>query len=90
MKISLIVPVLNEEATINIFYEKVHTFIPLQKHKLELVFINDGSKDATLNILQKLAKQDNRVRVLSFSRCFGKEAALMAGLSHATGDVHTH
>ncbi len=87
MTISLIVPVLNEEATINIFYEKVNAYVPLQEHKLELVFINDGSKDATLSILQKLAEHDNRVRVLSFSRCFGKEAALMAGLSHASGDV---
>lgn len=58
----------------------------MHKVDFEFLFINDGSKDKTLNILRELAKKDKRVRYISFSRNFGKEAGMYAGLSNATGD----
>ncbi len=87
MKISLIIPVLNEEDTIDIFFNKVNDFEKLKEYDLEFVFVDDGSTDSTFALLQNLSEKDARVRVLSFSRCFGKEAALMAGLNHAEGDA---
>ena len=87
MKISLVVPVFNEEATIPIFYKTVREFEGLQQHEVEIVFINDGSKDATESIIKSLAVSDPLVVPLSFTRNFGKEPALFAGLDHATGDA---
>lgn len=87
MKISLVVPVFNEEATIPIFYKTVREYEGLQQHEVEIVFINDGSKDATESIINSLAISDPLVVPLSFTRNFGKEPALFAGLDHATGDA---
>lgn len=88
--ISIIVPCFNEEEALPIFYEEVNKVIGSMKDvRAEYIFVNDGSKDRTLTILQELSKQDNRVRYLSFSRNFGKEAAMYAGLQHATGDYVT-
>ncbi|MFO6493657.1 glycosyltransferase family 2 protein [Hafnia alvei] len=87
MKISLVVPVFNEEDTIPIFYKAVREYEQLQEYDVEIVFINDGSKDSTENIINALAISDSLVRPLSFSRNFGKEPALFAGLDHATGDA---
>ncbi|MDU2406860.1 MAG: glycosyltransferase family 2 protein [Acinetobacter junii] len=87
MKISLIVPVYNEQETIEIFYHKIRSYIALNPYQLEIVFINDGSRDKTEEIINLLEKNDNLVQALSFTRNFGKEAALMAGLSYATGDA---
>ncbi|WP_370606415.1 glycosyltransferase family 2 protein [Citrobacter werkmanii] len=87
MKISLVVPVFNEEATIPIFYKTVREYEGLQQHEVEIVFINDGSKDATESIINSLAVSDPLVVPLSFTRNFGKEPALFAGLDHATGDA---
>ena len=87
MKISLVVPVFNEEATIPIFYKTVREFEELQNHEVEIVFINDGSKDATESIINALAVADPLVMPLSFTRNFGKEPALFAGLDHATGEA---
>lgn len=87
MKISLVVPVFNEEATIPIFYKTVREFEGLQQHEVEIVFINDGSKDATESIINELAVADPLVVSLSFTRNFGKEPALFAGLDHATGEA---
>ncbi|HDN3137761.1 TPA: glycosyltransferase family 2 protein [Escherichia coli] len=87
MKISLVVPVFNEEATIPIFYKAVREFEGLQQHEVEIVFINDGSKDATESIINELAVADPLVVSLSFTRNFGKEPALFAGLDHATGEA---
>lgn len=90
-KISIVVPCFNEEETIPIFYEEVNKIGDKLKEKadLEFVFVNDGSKDKTLLKLRELAKKDKRVRYISFSRNFGKEAAMIAGLEHATGDYVT-
>lgn len=85
MKISLVVPVFNEEDAIPIFYQEVRR--ELTAHEIEIVFINDGSKDGTEAIINALAVSDPLVKALSFTRNFGKEPALFAGLEHATGDA---
>ncbi|CCP02322.1 bactoprenol glucosyl transferase [Erwinia amylovora Ea644] len=85
MKISLVVPVFNEEDTINIFYNAVRQH--LNDYEIEIVFINDGSHDNTESIIKKLADSDRLVKAISFSRNFGKEPALFAGLENATGDA---
>mgnify|MGYP000944358591 CR=1 FL=1 len=87
MKISLVVPVFNEEDAIPIFYKTVREFEDLQQYEVEIVFINDGSKDATESIIRSLAIADPLVFALSFTRNFGKEPALFAGLDHATGEA---
>ncbi|MCT8342237.1 glycosyltransferase family 2 protein [Photorhabdus kleinii] len=87
MKISLIVPVFNEEEAIPIFYKTVRENEELKKYNIEILFINDGSKDSTENIINALAVSDKLVIPLSFTRNFGKEPALFAGLDHATGDA---
>lgn len=87
MKISLVVPVFNEEEAIPIFYKTVRENEELKKHEVEIIFINDGSKDSTESIINALAIADNLVKPLSFTRNFGKEPALFAGLDHATGDA---
>ncbi|WP_029569728.1 glycosyltransferase family 2 protein [Pantoea ananatis] len=87
MKISLIVPVLNEEDAIPVFYKTVREFEALKQHTIEIVFINDGSKDATESIIDALSVSEPLVVPLSLTRNFGKEPALFAGLEHATGDA---
>lgn len=87
MKISLVVPVFNEEATIPIFYKTVREFEGLNEHDVEIVFINDGSSDSTESIINALAVSDKLVVSLSFTRNFGKEPALFAGLDNATGEA---
>lgn len=87
MKISLVVPVFNEEEAIPIFYKTVREFDGLSGHAIEIIFINDGSSDSTESIINALAISDPLVRPLSFTRNFGKEPALFAGLEHATGDA---
>ena len=87
-KISIVVPCYNEEESLHYFYEEMQKIVKemSKKAKFEFVFVNDGSKDKTLTILRELAKKDNSVRYISFSRNFGKEAGMYAGLKAATGD----
>ena len=86
-KISIVVPCYNEEESLPIFYEEINRVSKEMKVvDFEFLFINDGSCDNTLNILRDLSKKDKRVRYLSFSRNFGKEGGMYAGLSNATGD----
>ncbi|HFU4058941.1 TPA: glycosyltransferase family 2 protein [Streptococcus suis] len=87
--ISVIVPCYNEEEAIPYFYEAMETVRKDMGEPFEYIFVNDGSKDGTLKVLRQLAGQDQAVRYLSFSRNFGKEAALYAGLQAATGDLVT-
>lgn len=87
MKISLVVPVFNEEETIPIFYQAVREHSALQALNIEILFINDGSTDQTGPIVEALIERDPQVVLLSFSRNFGKEPALFAGLEYATGDA---
>ncbi|MGW3094173.1 glycosyltransferase family 2 protein [Streptomyces sp. NPDC001102] len=89
MLISIVAPCYNEEAVLDRFHEEVQKvaeeLLPLG-HDMEFVYVDDGSRDRTLAVLQRLADRDARVRYVSLSRNFGKEAALLAGLRHATGD----
>jgi len=87
MKVSLIVPVFNEEEAIPLFYEKVRGASFLQDYEVEIVFVNDGSRDRTEEIINSLACSDELVIPLSFTRNFGKEPALFAGLEYASGDA---
>lgn len=84
---TLIVPCYNEEASLPIFYEAVCEVAGRLEHcDVTLLLINDGSKDRTLSIMRELAEKDSRVRYISFSRNFGKEAAMYAGFCNARGD----
>ena len=89
MTLSIIVPCFNEEESIPLFYQAVEAIKGQLQDSIEYIFINDGSKDRTLEVLRELSQLDSAVRYLSFSRNFGKEAALYAGLQHATGDLVT-
>ena len=85
--ISLIIPCYNEEESINICYNEVNKVTKkMQKQSFEIIFIDDGSKDKTLSILKELSIKDKRVKYLSFSRNFGKEAGMYAGLKYSKGD----
>lgn len=86
-KISIVVPCYNEEESLPIFYKEIDKVSKsMSTVNFEFLFIDDGSSDNTLKILRDLAKGDGRVRYLSFSRNFGKEAGMYAGLSNALGD----
>ncbi|MGP6146571.1 glycosyltransferase family 2 protein [Jeotgalibaca sp. A122] len=85
--ISIIIPCFNEEEMIPLFYDKMSGIMgATHMVDFELIFVNDGSKDRTLEGLRVLTERDSRVRYLSFSRNFGKEAAMYAGLKYAKGD----
>lgn len=90
-KISIIVPCYNEEESILLFYKTIKSIARKMKKKcsFEYIFVNDGSKDKTLKIIRDLSKKDNDVRYISFSRNFGKEAAMYAGFEAAVGDYVT-
>ena len=84
--ISIIVPCYNEEESIPQFYREVTKVISAMDIETEIIFIDDGSKDRTLAVVRKLHELDKRVRYISFSRNFGKEAGMLAGLQAAKGD----
>ncbi len=89
-KISVVVPCYNEEKTIPIFYKEMNKVMDkMKKLDFELIFVDDGSSDSTLEVCKNLAKEDKRVKFLSFSRNFGKEAGIYAGLNKSTGDYVT-
>ena len=84
---SLIVPCYNEEQSLPYFWEQTAAVMAKMDYlDFELIFVDDGSRDKTLEILRSLAESDSRVKYISFSRNFGKEAAMFAGLEHARGD----
>ena len=84
--LTIIVPCYNEEEALPFFYEEVSKYTKNLPTDIELLFINDGSKDKTLDEIKKLHKKDKRVHYISFSRNFGKEAAMYAGLKESKGD----
>lgn len=87
-KISLVIPMYYEEEVVQECYERVIKNLKnLQGFQYEIIFVNDGSKDKTLEILEKIAKQDKQVKIISFSRNFGHQCAVTAGLKYATGDA---
>ena len=89
MTISVVVPCFNEEESIPLFYEEMERVRISMGEEFEYIFINDGSSDKTLDVLRELNFLNPYAHYLSFSRNFGKEAALYAGLQHATGDYVT-
>ena len=86
-KISIIVPAYNEEESLPLLYEGVNGIIKKLNYEFEILFVNDGSKDRTIEIIKELRKIDNRVSYVDFSRNFGKEIAMLAGLDYAKGDA---
>lgn len=85
--ITIIIPCYNEQESVELFYQEMNRImILMKKQDFELIFIDDGSKDLTLSIIKQLSEKDNRIKYISFSRNFGKEAAIYAGLEHAEGD----
>jgi glucosyltransferase len=90
MLVSIVVPCYNEAEMLQLFYKELCAIVDaIAEYQFEIIFINDGSDDATLEKIHVLADHDNRVRYASFSRNFGKESAIYAGLSVAKGDLIT-
>ena len=86
--VTLIVPCYNEEESLPIFYNEVCSVArDIENYELTLLLVNDGSKDRTLSIMRELAEKDSRIHYLSFSRNFGKEAAMYAGFCNCTGEL---
>ena len=87
MKVDLIVPCYNEEAVLRMFYEEAKKVADgIENYSFRFLFINDGSKDKTLSVMEELAAKDERVKYISFSRNFGKESAMYAGLKNSDAD----
>lgn len=87
-KVSLVIPMYYEEKVANECYKRVRECLEkLENYEYEIIFINDGSQDKTLEILEEIASKDKHVKVISFSRNFGHQAAVTAGLKEVTGDA---
>ncbi len=86
MKYSVILPVYNEEANVSALYDRVTTVLNKLNSHFEVVFVNDGSRDRTQELLVALHKKDKKVKVITFSRNFGHQTAVSAGLRYATGE----
>lgn len=87
MKISLIIPCYNEETSLRPFYEELNRVsLEMDEYDFEILFIDDGSRDKTLSVIKELAELDSRIVYISFSKNFGKEAAMYAGFCNVTGD----
>ena len=85
-KCTIVVPCYNEEEAVPLFYEATNEALKDMPLEIEYLFVNDGSRDKTLEVLRELSEKDTRVHYVSFSRNFGKEAAMYAGLKESTGD----
>ena len=86
-KISIIIPAYNEEESLPILYERLSKLMGnMKSYEFEILFINDGSKDKTIEIIKSMREKDNRICYVDFARNFGKEIAMIAGLDYATGD----
>lgn len=87
-KITIIIPAYNEEESLEKLYDRLSKVVNgITNYEFEMLFINDGSKDKTKDILKELREKDNRVSYVNFSRNFGKETAMMAGMDYAKGDA---
>ena len=87
-KVSIVVPMYNEEAVVDICYKRITEVLKnLENYEYEIIFINDGSKDKTLEKLEVIASRDTKAKVISFSRNFGHQAAIVAGLKETSGDA---
>lgn len=90
MFLSIIIPCYNEGESINFAYERINnvmeSYIRLEKIDYEIIFINDGSRDNTVDNIKKIASADSKIKYISFSRNFGKESAMLAGLKYSKGE----
>ncbi|MCM3029413.1 MULTISPECIES: glycosyltransferase family 2 protein [unclassified Niallia] len=87
VKYSIVIPVFNEEEVIEHTYERIKTVMKNADGNYELLFINDGSRDRSVEILLNLSEQDNRIKIVDFSRNFGHQIAITAGMDYALGDA---
>ena len=85
--ISVIIPIYNECDNIFLLYEKLALELPLLEREFEVIFVNDGSKDGSYELLAEVARKDSRFKVISLRRNFGQTAAMMAGIDYASGDI---
>lgn len=86
-KISIIIPAYNEEESLPLLYDRLKELMEkMSNYEFEILFVNDGSKDKTIEIIKDLRSKDERISYVDFSRNFGKEIAMIAGLDYATGD----
>ncbi|MCS7029767.1 MAG: glycosyltransferase family 2 protein [Bacteroidia bacterium] len=86
-KLSVVIPIYNEEPNIQVLYQRLKEVLNTVPYTWELIFVNDGSKDASGDLVRKLRQQDKRVKYLEFSRNFGHQIAVTAGIDHAFGDM---
>ena len=87
MKVSLLIPCYNEEASLPILYEELVRLMDRHtQYEWEVLFVNDGSRDATIQLIKDLHRKDSRIAYVDLSRNFGKEAAMLAGFDYVTGD----
>lgn len=86
-KVTIIIPAYNEEASLPFLYERIEKLInSIDNYEFEILFVNDGSKDKTIELIKEYREKDNRISYVDFARNFGKETAMIAGLDYATGD----
>ncbi len=87
-KITIIVPAYNEEESLPYLYERLEKLMDsIENYEFEILFVNDGSKDNTINLIKEYRQKDSRISYVDFSRNFGKETAMIAGLDYAKGDA---
>lgn len=87
-KVSVVIPMYYEEAVVEECYNRVEKVLKnIKNYEYEIIFVNDGSKDKTLEILEQISKKDSNVKIISFSRNFGHQAAVTAGIKYVTGDA---
>ncbi len=87
VKYSIVIPCYNEQETINAFYDAIIPVMDQTKEKYELIFVNDGSRDKTEEILRELASKDKKVKVINFAKNSGQQAALLAGFTESQGEA---
>ena len=87
MKISIVIPIYNEEESVGTLYEKIIDTMNKLPYDYEIIAVDDGSTDNTFNKLKEIASKDKRLKVISFKRNYGQTAAMFAGFQHASGDV---
>ena len=86
-KISVVIPVYNEEENIPILYKELKEVLESLPYDYEVIFVNDGSRDRTGEVLEEIARKDGKVKVVEFARNYGQTSAMMAGMDIASGDV---
>ena len=84
-KVTIIIPAYNEEASLPFLYERIEKLInSIDNYEFEILFVNDGSKDKTIELIKEYREKDSRISYVDFARNFGKETAMIAGLDYAT------